>query len=446
MVNILIVGNREVGKTALCGRLANDLFIPRYTPSKGINPVKLCINQNPVVLLDTTGTLNRNHPDLKSVNTVFVVIDDFTKYTATAWKLEFQDLGYTGPIWLIINKCDLYERTPFEYDEFCKKYHYAGWIETSAKTKHGIDQLIKTIDAISKDGSSIKEPIIDNNCIINGNNDCIIGGTAGVTSTWSQDKNYKIAVMGHAKTGVTSFVNVMNNKFISMKFIELNNLPNNHDIDGIMIMVDRNNTSSVSAHRYWINKLESYGLTLKPCLLLINKCDVQIEKYNDKLYSDLGYQHRLYISTTNDEGLSTVITYMTKLIEIDSKHKKDLDNIKISKIEVSKDFKTTNIESSIPVADVKETKVEYKPKYNPLFIQFSKNLNEILIDIDLAGTNIDLMSQYCLLLHTDTIQNEIKDNKSFDKLTKQISHLVCCDLELDEKITKILECLIKCDI
>ena len=294
---ILIVGNKGVGKTALSNRLTNDLFLPYYHETIEATKVNFGINGKNVEWWDVGSQgLKEATVAYKDIDAAFVVIDrielnDFND--ACKWKLDIdRKNNKKTKTWLIINKSDLFERDPYQYDKFCHQNGFEGWIETSAKTKQGINNLMQKMSDISQK----------------------VEVTGLKTEPKGTDKKYKFVVWGDSNSGVATFVNQMNVmhavcnrrnvEYVDYETIDESDLK---QVDGSFIMIDHVNKMG-NAHAM-LRTLSIHDLRSKPVVLLVNKIDL----HGQPITTKVDFEHIKYISCTNNIGLDGITDDMIKL-------------------------------------------------------------------------------------------------------------------------------------
>lgn len=148
---ILILGERNVGKTSILLRFCTDIFYENTMQSSGISYLtkEITIDNERIVLLiwDTASTeayraINKAY--YRNSLGILVVYDQTEEYTFEAipdWIDEAQDvIGDDKPIFIISNKCDLTEKVEVPESQaisFASANNY-NFYAASAKTGHNI--------------------------------------------------------------------------------------------------------------------------------------------------------------------------------------------------------------------------------------------------------------------------------------------------------------------
>lgn len=164
-INVVLVGNSGVGKTALTERLS----LGRFEPSKaGRNAVHLLsIHQEgisrEILLWDIAGEYAHQHENIVNYQQAYLALilvdassgDDFFA-SAKNWSKLIDDARTGEPIikFLVSARSDRGQivSSQNQLQILCKQLGFAGYFNTSAKTGFGIDNLLKAIyDAIDWD-------------------------------------------------------------------------------------------------------------------------------------------------------------------------------------------------------------------------------------------------------------------------------------------------------
>lgn len=176
VLKIIVVGDIGTGKTSLIKRYVHNIFSINYRSTIGVDFALKIINwdDNTTIRLqlwdiagqERFGNMTRVY--YKEAVGAFVVFDITRKSTfdaVTKWKedidkkITFPDTDESIPVVLIANKIDLWNdvdsddgddewtNTKNKLDEFCTKYGFIGWFETSAKDNIGIDLAARSLIA-----------------------------------------------------------------------------------------------------------------------------------------------------------------------------------------------------------------------------------------------------------------------------------------------------------
>jgi len=142
-----VIGDVQVGKTAIVKRLIQDKFITEYTPTQGyeFTPYLIQVNETIIKLQiwDMCGAENYRSVllNLYRNSKVGVLVYDVTSRKSFEnledWITELKKSAYGGSkIILIGNKCDETEKREVSYkegEEICKKHQLDFFMEVSAK-------------------------------------------------------------------------------------------------------------------------------------------------------------------------------------------------------------------------------------------------------------------------------------------------------------------------
>ncbi|OMJ81828.1 hypothetical protein SteCoe_17653 [Stentor coeruleus] len=158
---ILILGERNVGKTSILLRFCTDAYYENTMQSSGISYLtkEISIDGEKLILLiwDTASTeayraINKAY--YRNSLGILVVYDHTEEYTFDAipdWINEAQDvIGYDKPIFIICNKCDLTEKVEVPESQaisFASSNNY-NFYTTSAKTGYNITTVFYDLGRI----------------------------------------------------------------------------------------------------------------------------------------------------------------------------------------------------------------------------------------------------------------------------------------------------------
>ncbi len=154
----VIVGDSQVGKSALVSRLAHDVFQESYIQTIGRNNIA----HNNVLLIDIGGKeLNKlNDKIYKDVNASFLMIDNRQNLNvAKLWKEKLN-----MPIVLLVNKSDLLpDDELINYDSFCIENNIHHWVGISVKDNKNINLLLEDmIQLCHKNVPSLRDELHTN--------------------------------------------------------------------------------------------------------------------------------------------------------------------------------------------------------------------------------------------------------------------------------------------
>lgn len=167
-VKILVIGNSGVGKTSLCHRYINEIYVKAYKPTVG---VEFCSKemtvQHPsskkfnIQFWDIGGQeryIHMTHVYYKNSDFCLVMFDLTNRESFKAcakWKADLDekyclDDGSNCPCLLIGNKCDLNDRVleQSEIEDFCEEHGFYGFMEVSVKKNIMVDETIEYITDI----------------------------------------------------------------------------------------------------------------------------------------------------------------------------------------------------------------------------------------------------------------------------------------------------------
>lgn len=150
----VIVGDSQVGKSALVSRLAHDVFQESYIQTIGYNN----INIHNISLIDIGGR-SFDGPPFKNVHAAFLMIDDRQNINvATLWRKKLKNI----PVILLVNKSDLLPDDAFiDYDAFCVEHDIHHWIGISVKDNKNINSLLENIIKICQK-NGLRDELYDN--------------------------------------------------------------------------------------------------------------------------------------------------------------------------------------------------------------------------------------------------------------------------------------------
>ncbi|XP_038865067.1 LOW QUALITY PROTEIN: ras-related protein Rab-32 [Salvelinus namaycush] len=146
LFEVLVIGERGVGKTSFITRYVNMRFKEEYTASIGVDFALKTIEWDN----KTVGhTMSRVY--YKEDTGAFVVFDTTKMETleaASQWKHDLDSkvrlaCGSPVPAVLLANKCDQTEgnkELSSLMDNYCKEKGFLGWFETSAKDNPNVDE------------------------------------------------------------------------------------------------------------------------------------------------------------------------------------------------------------------------------------------------------------------------------------------------------------------
>uniref|UniRef100_T1JJW0 Ras-like GTP-binding protein RhoL n=1 Tax=Strigamia maritima TaxID=126957 RepID=T1JJW0_STRMM len=158
-LKIVVVGDGTVGKTCLLIAYTTDIFPTEYVPtvfdnySGSIICDQLKLN---MTLWDTAGQedYERLRPLSYPQTDVFILcysVDNKTSFSniASKWCPEVRHYCPKVPIVLVATKNDLRKERPFkcvttyEGKRLCAKIRAAKYVECSAKTRHGLEEVFR---------------------------------------------------------------------------------------------------------------------------------------------------------------------------------------------------------------------------------------------------------------------------------------------------------------
>ena len=174
-VKILVVGNSGVGKTSLCHRYINEIYVKAYKPTIGVEFCSKELESREkkfnIQFWDIGGQeryIHMTHVYYKNADFCLVMFDltnreSFNK--CAKWKADLDEKysledGSNCPCLLIGNKCDLADRVleQSEIEDFCKEHRFYGFMEISVKKNIMVEETIEYItDIIMKKKESSRE-------------------------------------------------------------------------------------------------------------------------------------------------------------------------------------------------------------------------------------------------------------------------------------------------
>jgi small GTP-binding protein len=155
---LVVLGDGGVGKTCIITRYVRDMFYEDYAPTLEAHykaDIKLVNGETqPVEITDTAG-----QEDFKALRDIcigegdiFLVVYSVTEFKSLRFAdelIEYMERTKEGPIFIVLagNKCDLEkERQVARADaQAVADKHKAKFIETSAMTKQGINEVFLEI-------------------------------------------------------------------------------------------------------------------------------------------------------------------------------------------------------------------------------------------------------------------------------------------------------------
>lgn len=156
---VLVVGDVATGKTSLIRRYVHGWFSPDHRTTIGVDfslkPVPLANGKGElqIQLWDIAGQERFSglariyYRDAVGAVVVFDLSEPGSMESAVKWKADLDEKvflpnGERIPVWLIGNKVDLVDENAREdeMNSFAKNKGFQGWIQTSAKTNHNVEQ------------------------------------------------------------------------------------------------------------------------------------------------------------------------------------------------------------------------------------------------------------------------------------------------------------------
>ncbi|MGH0173088.1 UNVERIFIED_CONTAM: hypothetical protein FKN15_064420 [Acipenser sinensis] len=163
LFKVLVIGDREVGKTSLVQRYVNDKFSKHYKSTVGVDFAVKVIQRSDtetvrLQLWDIAGqerfaSMTRiYYKEASGCFIMFDVMNPTTLNNSLKWKQDLDSKvmradGSPVPCMLLANKCDLspWEVTHESIDQFSIKNGFAGWVETSAKDNKNINEAASAL-------------------------------------------------------------------------------------------------------------------------------------------------------------------------------------------------------------------------------------------------------------------------------------------------------------
>lgn len=162
VLKVLVIGDVATGKTSIIKRAMTNYFSEFHKPTIGVDfhfrrievdGVSVALQLWDIAGQDRYGAVIRVYfKDSFGALLVFDLSREDTFNSVLKWKRELDSKvclpnGKPLPVLLVANKCDLPDTRVDKslLDGFCAEHGFIGWIETSAKTNHNIEQSINTL-------------------------------------------------------------------------------------------------------------------------------------------------------------------------------------------------------------------------------------------------------------------------------------------------------------
>ncbi len=165
LFKIVVVGDIGTGKTSIIKRYVHNIFSMHYKSTIGVDFALKVINwdQENVIRLqlwdiagqERFGNMTRvYYKEAVAAIVVFDVTRESTFEAVQKWKNDIDTKvllpnGDNIPVILFANKCDLTKEFFYDskkiIDDFCEKYGFLTWFNTSAKNDIGIDEGINVL-------------------------------------------------------------------------------------------------------------------------------------------------------------------------------------------------------------------------------------------------------------------------------------------------------------
>jgi Ras-related protein Rab-32 len=162
VLKVLVLGDPATGKTSIIKRTITNSFSDLHKPTIGVDfhfrkfevqGTSVALQLWDIAGQDRFGALYRiYYRDAFGAMLVFDLSRPETFQSVLKWKREIDNKvllpnGSALPVILLANKSDLPDTrvNKEELDAFCKEHGFVGWLETSAKTNHNIEESVKSL-------------------------------------------------------------------------------------------------------------------------------------------------------------------------------------------------------------------------------------------------------------------------------------------------------------
>ena len=162
VLKVLVLGDPATGKTSIIKRTITNSFSDLHKPTIGVDfhfrkfevqGTSVALQLWDIAGQDRFGALYRiYYRDALGAMLVFDLSRPETFQSVLKWKREIDNKvllpnGSALPVILLANKSDLPDTrvNKEELDAFCKEHGFVGWLETSAKTNHNVEESVKSL-------------------------------------------------------------------------------------------------------------------------------------------------------------------------------------------------------------------------------------------------------------------------------------------------------------
>jgi Ras-related protein Rab-32 len=162
VLKVLVLGDPATGKTSIIKRTITNSISDLHKPTIvvdfhfrkfDVQGTSVALQLWDIAGQDRFGALYRiYYRDAFGAMLVFDLSRPETFQSVLKWKREIDNKvmlpnGSALPVILLANKSDLPDTrvNKEELDAFCKEHGFVGWLETSAKTNHNIEESVKSL-------------------------------------------------------------------------------------------------------------------------------------------------------------------------------------------------------------------------------------------------------------------------------------------------------------